>query len=501
MTQILTSLPPLPHATGPYPYVQTPQGVISAGDMAQRVVAVRAGLAGCGAAPGARVAMQLQDPLSALAVFYAALGTDLVLVPVHSATPVPELHHILSDSGATMLLTDAPVPDAALPTGTALQDIGDWQASSASGETPGPALNPAAPAVILYTSGTTGAPKGVVFSHVNLDQIATHFPPQVLDLGPKDTLFLPIELNSPIGVVLAVSAHRAGSGLALAGRSDPARIIDRLREMQVTVMLVVPTLAAMLIAATRDRPDPLPHLRHMVLGGNPVTRDLAERITSGLGCRLSVVFAMTELIPGLILRNRADQPDGSVGWPAPGLDAEILGPDGQTVAEGEIGELAVRGAQLQAGYWRGGGIDPLPGPDGWYRTGDLGYREAGGNTVLVGRAKDVILTGGHTVYPPEVEQTLEQHPDVARAALVGRSHRDFGEIVVAFVVPRPGSELTEAALIRWAKTRLQAAKCPRAVRFIDDMPMTGSGKIRKAALRSGLRNRSDSEEGQINDSV
>jgi long-chain acyl-CoA synthetase len=468
---------PLPASV---PQVVMIEGTTPAERMAERVASLRTGLAGCGFAPGARVVLQVRDQVTALAAFYGALGTELVLVPVHSTTPAPELRHILTDSGAVALLSDTATAADDLPDGVVLLNTGAWPNVPAAGQAPD--ADPDAPAMILYTSGTTGAPKGVVFTHANISQIGRHFPTQVLDLTADDMLLLPLELNSPIGVVLAICAWYSGAGLAVVGRMDPARAIATLQVAQVSVMLGVPTLAAMILAATRDTPDPFPALRHVILGGNPVMTDLADRITNRFGCALSVVFAMTELVPGLILRDRAGQPDGSIGWPAPGLAAALLDPDGQEQADGEIGELAVAGPQLQAGYWQSGRIEPLTGPDGWYRTGDLGYRAADGNTVLVGRAKEIILTGGYTIYPVEVEQALERHPDVVRAALVGRPHRDFGEIPVAFVVRAPGSTLGEAALIRWAKTQILPAKCPRAVQFIDTMPMTGSGKIRKTAL-------------------
>jgi fatty-acyl-CoA synthase len=283
-----------------------------------------------------------------------------------------------------------------------------------------------------------------------------------------------------LGVVGALSAGAEHVVLPFA----PEPVLRALEEHRVTLLSAAPTLLDLLAAAG---PPALPDLRVLFTGGMTVTPAFVDRVERVFGARLSITFGMTETC-GAVLQTSPDDPDPvrreTVGAPLAGTDVRIAGPDGAAVPPGTPGELWVRGARITRGYLD----DPVAtaeaiDADGWLHTGDLAEMSPTGHCRVVGRLKDMIKTGGENVSPVEVEEVLVEHPDVARAAVVGVPDERWGELVVAFVVPAGDRDPVPAELTAHCRDRLSPFKVPRSWRVVDELPMTASAKVQRAELR------------------
>lgn len=450
-------------------------------------------LLGAGLAPGERVALQVSAGAPFTALYLGALRAGLVVVPVNPAYTPAELRYLLTDSGATLLVTDsiaAVSEHASLPVSrvvVAMRDaaeglttLGDFLLT---GDGPDPARDRAGDdvAALLYTSGTSGRPRGAMLSArallANLDQVAAIEPPLMTaaDVGYVPVpLFHIFGLNAGLGMVL-----HAGATAVLAGRFDPGETLATMAERGVTVLIGAPSMFAAWLAHP-DFQRGFASVRFALSGSAPLAPALVERYAEA-GVRLSEGYGLTECAPAVTL-NAGEAKPGSIGRPLPGVEVELRDPDGELIADDDPGQLVVRGANLFSGYWPDG-VDG-PDEDGWFATGDIGLWDEDGDLLLVGRTTELIVVNGFNVYPAEVESVLGAQPGVSEAAVIGVDDEESGEAVFAYVVPAPGAALDPQTLLDGAAVSLARFKLPRRIEVVDALPHTVTGKVMKWRLRS-----------------
>ncbi|MGK5743013.1 AMP-binding protein [Micromonospora sp. URMC 103] len=473
------------------------------------------------AAPGpdgsgrpARVAIALPNTPDFVVTYLATLRAGLVAVPVNPGSTAPELRHVLADSGAAVLVATERVRDlvttvaAELP---ALTAVHTRPPSAPAGRAGDPDEFPVRGrddlAVLLYTSGTEGRPKGAMLSHgallANLEQVGRIEPPVV---GPDDTVLLALPLfhayglNSGLGAVI----HHGATGV-LVDDVGPDAALAEIARHRVSVLVGVPSMV--LVWSTTDADAlaaALASVRVVVCGAAPLEPAVAARFTTATGRPVHVGYGLTETAPVLTSTLVGGAPKaGSIGRPLPGVELRLVGADGtdlwhdgeatpdedtdgpdlSDVAVGtDPGQIVVRGANLFAGYWP----DGRGGPDaaGWWATGDVAYADEDGDLFLVDRLGELILVNGFNVYPHEVELALVAHPGVAESAVLGVPHPRTGETVRAYVVRAAGEPVTADELLAHCARNLARFKCPTSVEFVDALPYSVIGKVRKTQLRS-----------------
>jgi malonyl-CoA/methylmalonyl-CoA synthetase len=461
---------------------------VTAAELEARTTAAALGLRRAGLSPGDAVVLVAASSAALVVVHVAALRLGLVVVPANPAATVPELAHVVSSArpgavladGAAMATATAATSARASATGPTVGVVflGDVDGADANPHTDiGVAdealLDAAAPddqALLLYTSGTTGAPKGVPLTHANLLSSA-----EALRLAwrwtPEDRLVLALPLFHLHGVGVGLyGSLGAGAAIVLRPGFSVEDVTDAIDESGATLLFGVPTMYGRLAASTRL--GALRRLRLCVSGSAPLAVAVHEAVTAGCGQRVLERYGMTET--GMIASNPHDgeRRPGTVGFPLPGVELRLHG-DGD--------EILVRGPNVFAGYDgpTSASGDPAP-PGGWFRTGDLGAVDADGYLRIVGRNKDLIISGGANVYPREVEEVLAGHPGVVEVAVVGIPDPDWGEQVVAFV---EGSA-SAASITRYGQARLAPYKRPKEVWVVDALPRTALGKVRKDELRA-----------------
>jgi len=454
------------------------------------------GLLDLGLAPGDRVALQLGNTPDFPVVYFAVLRAGLVAVPVNPGYTAPELHSVLEDSGARVLVTSAAGAQLLPEEGPAgLEHVVVAGGGAAPGSRTLEALLavPAGPveagaggedlAVVLYTSGTTGRARGAMLTHrallANLDQCAAIDPPV---MEREDVVLLVVPLFHVYGLngVLAMVARQAATGV-LVERFDPVETLEELRRSEVTCVIGAPPMYVAW-SMLSDVGDAFSSVRLALSGAAPLPRDVLHRVLDVTGHYVFEGYGLTEAAPVVssTLLSEVAQPD-SIGRPVPGVELRLLDASGRVVDDGEIGEIVVRGANLFSGYWPDGAGGP--DADGWFATGDVAYADAGGDLHLVDRRRDLVLVSGFNVYPREVEEVLLAHPDIEEAAVLGIPHPYTGESVKALVVVRAGARLTVDEVLAHAGRSLARFKCPTAVEFVSDLPYTATGKVSKGRLR------------------
>lgn len=446
---------------------------------------VAGGLLARGLARGDRVALLLPNSIEFAVSYFAALRAGLVAVPLNVSYTAAEVEVQLADSGTALVITEPALAAAAASAEVLLVGSPDWDAlaagSSYDGE-PGAAGEDLA--VLLYTSGTTGRPKGAMLSHrallANVDQLGRLDPP-VVATDDVVLLVLPLfhvyGLNAGLGMTAA-----AGATGVLAERFDPVDTLTLVRENKVTNIIGAPPMYVAW-SMLPDLRESLAHVRLAVSGAAPLPPEVLSTVVASSGHQVYEGYGLTETAPVLTttLCSSVAKP-GSIGRPIPGVELRLTDETGVDVDDDDPGEIVVRGPNLFSGYWPDGN----GGPDstGWFFTGDVAYADADGDLFLVDRVRELILVSGFNVYPREVEDVLTSHPDVAEAAVIGVPHPYTGETVRALVVPRAGSQLDPAAVIEHAAVRLARFKCPTSVEIVDELPHSATGKVAKGKLRS-----------------
>ena len=365
----------------------------------------------------------------------------------------------------------------------------EWDAFCESGTSGAlPAVAPGDPAQIQYTSGTTGFPKGALLHHWGLTNNAAIFA-NILSLGPRDVYVNPMPMFHTAGCVLGALGTLAARAAHLPILAfEPGFVLEMVERERATMLFGVPTM----LIAMMEHPDlgkrDLSSLTSAGSGGSLVPAELVRRIESTLGVRFCIVYGTTECSPLITQTRLDDTPEDkaeTIGTAIPQTEVKIVDPaTGATVAPGVVGELCCRGYSVMTGYYNmpeatAAAIDV----DGWYHTGDLASMDERGYCRIEGRLKDMIIRGGENIYPREIEDVLFTHPAVAEVAVVGIPDEKWGEQVAAFIRPAVGSTPASAELFAYVREHLAPFKTPREWVFVDEFPMTASGKIQKYVLR------------------
>jgi long-chain acyl-CoA synthetase len=467
-------------------------------------LAYAAGLRELGIGPGDMVAIQIPNVLDFPRVYYATLAVGATIVPMHLLLTSEENAYVLRDSGAKLLVAHssqlAAAAGAARLAGVGMASVGPMPAGVPDApprlEVVSAAVAPLRThvsreaediAVVFYTSGTTGQPKGALLTHLNLvmNTIVNVF--DIHDLRPDDVVLGCLPLFHTFGQTVGMNGtFRLGGTLVLLARFTGEAAIDLMVRENVTVFHGVPTMYIGLLEAAA-KADKLPGLRLCVSGGASLPVAVLERFGEIFQAEVFEGYGLSETSPTATTNQPAfGTRPGTVGHPIWGVQVEIARPELDERIElmdtGELGEIVLRGHNVFAGYLNNPDATAQAVVDGWFRTGDLGTKDADGFITIVDRKKDLVIRGGFNVYPREVEEALARHPAVRQVAVIGVPDPVLGEEICAVVVPDPGG-VTADELIEWSKEKLGKHKYPRHVRFVDELPLGPSHKVLKRELR------------------
>jgi long-chain acyl-CoA synthetase len=470
-----------------------------------------------GVQPGDKVALSCPNLPQFPMIYYGILKAGAVVVPLNVLFKEREIAYHLSDSDAVAHFCFAGTDD--LPMGVAgwnafnqvpgcrhfflvttnpqEEPLSPFDGSPTMG-TAVAALPttfetrvtaPTDPAVILYTSGTTGQPKGAELSHANLafNALTNHriFRSDPLD---PDIHLVTLPLFHSFGQTVQMNAgFGVGATLVLMARFDPRQALQLMQRERVTFFAGVPTMYWGLLGALDDDVDVAAiagNLRRAVSGGASLPVEILREVKDRFGVQILEGYGLSETSP-VATFSQLDRPPkpGSIGTPIWGVEVKLIDANWKTIeGSDEVGEIAIRGHNIMRGYYRRPEDTAAVMRDGWFRSGDLARRDDEGYYYVVDRAKDMIIRGGFNVYPREVEEVLLTHPAVSLVAVVGVPHEIHGEEVKAFVIRKPGGDVTEGELVTWCKEQMASYKYPRIVEFRDELPMTATGKILKREL-------------------
>lgn len=472
-----------------------PDGTEISGDAFLRMVCqVANALVAKGVQPGDRIAVQIEKSPMALAIYGGAVAAGAIFLPLNTAYTAPEIDYFVGNATPKLLLADGKkagaLADVARAHGAALMvvngdgsgDFADLVAEQADRFTP-VARGADDLAAFLYTSGTTGRSKGAMLTHGNLLSNA-----QVLKdawhFTEADVLLhaLPIFHTHGLFVATNISLMAGGAMIFLPGLNmdDMIRLMPR-----ATTMMGVPTFYTRLLDDARFTPDLVAHMRLFVSGSAPLLAETHVQFEERTGHRILERYGMTETNMNTSNPYAGERRAGTVGLPLPGIEVVVTDPTtGEVLPQGEVGMIEVRGPNVFKGYWQ------MPEKTreelrdtGFFITGDLGQFDADGYLSIVGRQKDLIITGGFNVYPKEVEMILDEQPGVLESAVVGVPHPDFGEAVLGVIVAEPGGMPDLGAIDAVLRGSLARFKQPKALKIVDSLPRNTMGKVQKNELR------------------
>ncbi|NIP14585.1 MAG: long-chain-fatty-acid--CoA ligase [Pseudomonadales bacterium] len=494
----------------PRPALVSSEGTISWQAFGDRVARLAGALKELGIGPGDRVAMLALNSARYVEYYFGVIWAGGVLAPVNCRWAEPEKAHCLTDSGAKVLLADADHLEEALALAATCGSVLHVIAMGAAAErATGGALDyealvsESAPvedaqrggtdlAALFYTGGTTGRAKGVMLSHENF--IANSMT-ALVNLGiSEDSVHLHVApLFHLAGGSRLFTVTVAGGTHAVIPRFEAGEFLGAIERFGVTVTVIVPTMLNTLLQHPNFEAFDLTSLDLLCYGASPMPESLLREAMERLpGVRFLQSYGMTELSPvATMLEPKFHTFEGplagkirSAGRAVFNADVAIMGPDDGPLPRGEVGEICVRGPMVMQGYWGQPALTAEALRGGWMHTGDAGYLDEDGFLFLVDRVKDMIITGGENVYSAAVENVLYLHPDVHECAVIGVPSDAWGEAVHAIVVPGPGAELDEAAVIEHCRAHLAGYECPKTVEFVaGELPKSGAGKILKAELR------------------
>ena len=470
-------------------------------ELEERTARVATVLLAAGLQKGDRVAWIGKNSDLYFTLFYGAARAGIVMAPIGWRLSPTEWAYVVNDTKAKIAFTGPgfeAVPDQlAGKLEHAPRIIGADEARALIDNTPRAPFTPSGQddAVLqLYTSGTTGNPKGAVLSNRNLFALRKHS--NDLDLPytkweDDEAVLVAMPCAHIGGTGLGIMALAAGLPGIILAEFNPDGVFDAVEHHGVTRFFIVPAALQMLLMHPRCASVDYSRLKYILYGAAPIPLELLRQCIKMFGAQFIQAYGMTETTGTICMLPPEDHdPEGnarmrSAGKALPGVEIRILGPDGQSVPTGEVGEVVTRSSNNMIGYWN------LPEATaktmtegGWIHTGDAGYLDEDGYLFIHDRMKDMIISGGENVYPAEVESAIFGHPAVQEVAVIGIPDQKWGETVKAVVVPKPGMSVEEADIIAWARERIAAFKAPRSVDVIDALPRNASGKILRKDLRA-----------------
>lgn len=467
---------------------------------------ITSGIAGLldkiGIKKGDRVAVQLSKCPEIACFYIGCLAAGAVVIHINDAYKQDEVAYLLKDSGAVLFITDYPnyikskkvLHQAAnlqiMTIDNRIEDLLFYpeELDRVDISTPVFAAGDDDPAVILYTSGTTGESKGAVISHsaliANMEDLHN-----LWRLSSRDISLHTLPLVHGHGLLLAFQgALYAGATTIMHKKFDPEQVWKTIADKQCTLFMGVPTMYQRLLGRWKEMPQKpdICSMRLFTCGSAPLSKDLFYGFRDTTGYTILERYGLTETL--VIASNpyeSGSRKPGSVGFPLPRIAVRIVGSKNRAVNPGETGEICVKGDYLFNGYWHDPEKTEESFTGGWFRSGDLGYQDPGDNSrlFLVGRAGDMIISGGYNVYPKEVETRLGRHNGVMESAVIPSPDRDLGEMVVAAVVKKTGSEVNEHDLKEFCKKDLASYKCPKKIIFLNSLPRNNMGKILKEEIK------------------
>ncbi|SEM70477.1 malonate--CoA ligase [Palleronia pelagia] len=484
-----------PHADRSDPFLYLADGrIISHADFAAVAAQFAHVLTGAGLNPGDRLAVQVEKSPEALAIYAGAVQAGVIFLPLNTAYTTDELEYFIENSGARMLICDPAKADALGPLARAQgADLHTLGADGTGSLTDAAKAQPTAfdtvaradddLAAFLYTSGTTGRSKGAMLSHANLLSNAQALR-DLWRFTKDDVLLHALPIFHTHGLFVASNVTLlAGGAMIFLPKFDLDRIIAELP--RATSMMGVPTFYTRLLDDDRFDRNLVANMRLFTSGSAPLLAETHHRFENRTGHRILERYGMTETNMNTSNPYDGERRAGTVGFPLPGVELKITDPEtGKTLPQGEVGLIEVRGPNVFQGYWQ------MPEKtaaelreDGFFITGDLGQIDAGGYVSIVGRDKDLIISGGYNIYPKEIEVVLDQQPGVLESAVIGVPHDDFGETPLAVLVPSGGAPPDTDAIADTVKEKLARYKHPSGYRVIDELPRNTMGKVQKNILR------------------
>ena len=485
--------------------IRFPGQDLSYAALARQIDGYAAALAAAGVKRSGCVAFLGLNSPQAIALLFACARLGAMFMPLNWRLAAPEHRQILADCppsvlfvepqfvaqtdtlraalGATELVSDAPAGEGWVA-GDAFLSRAQPLATRAASPGAAAEVDPRTPLLICYTSGSTGKPKGVVLTQDALawnalNSAAMH------DLVPQDRILTTLPLFHVGGLNNQTTpALRMGCTVVLHPKFEVEATFDAIERERITLTVLVPAQLEAMLAHPRWNSADLSSLR-MITSGSMIVPERLIRAVHARGVPLVQVYGSTETCPIAACQNAADaqRKIGSAGRAAAHCEVRIVDDDGHDVAPGASGEILVRGPNLMAGYWNDRQATDAVLVDGWFHTGDMGHQDADGYLYVDGRRKEMIISGGENIYPAEIENLLMESPDIAEASVVGWPDQRWGEVVVAVVAPQPGRRLSEAGVLALLEGRIARFKHPKQVVFIDALPKTALGKVRREAVR------------------
>ena len=465
----------------------------SYGELDDQSARVAGLLAARGIAPGTPIGIMLPNVPEFASVYYGILRTGAVVVPMNPLLKAREIAYYLGDSGAPVIfawhVTAPEVEIGAKEAGAEaiLVDPATFPDILATASPAPQVVDRAAydTAVVLYTSGTTGHPKGAELTHANLINNVEVSAADLFQLGPDDLIFGGLPLFHAFGQTCTLNAAiMTGASLTVLPRFDAAKALEILADQRVTIFAGVPTMFSALLHVPDRSGYDVSALRLCISGGAAMPVEVLRQFEDAFDCIVLEGYGLSETSPVASFNHPGrERKPGSIGTPIRGVEMRVVDASGAEVPQGEVGEIAIRGHNIMKGYLnRPEATAEAVSDDGWFRTGDIGRVDEDGYYYIVDRKKDLIIRGGYNIYPREIEEVLYEHPEVAEAAVVGIPHPELGEEVGAAVALKPGATVTPDELRSYVKSQVAAYKYPRRVWIVDALPKGPTGKILKKEI-------------------
>ena len=475
--------------------------ITSYGELLRRANRVANGLSALGLQAQSRVAILTGNNDLFFEIWLGSALGNFVLAPINARLAPPEVAFIVNDSQAEVLFVDKPfhhlMADIAgqLTSVRKIISLGahvDWPAysewrSGQSSDQIQVSIDPEETMIQMYTSGTTGFPKGVELNHTSMLACVRSMMGQDA-WEPNEVALVTAPLFHTAGSAWANCALQSGGTSVLLPEATPAAILKALEDNAVTQALLVPAVIRMVLQSPECATTDVSSLKRILYGASPIPVPVLRQAVDTFRCDFEQGYGLTETVGPVAMLRPEDHADDnkmqSCGKAVPGTEIRVVNSDGQDCATGDIGEIIVAGAQVMNGYWNRPDDTAAAIHDGWVRTGDAGYFDRDGYLYIHDRLKDMIVSGAENVYPAEVERVLARFPGIADVAVIGVPDERWGEAVKAVVVAKPGAAFSEQDIVEYAREHIARFKCPKSVDFVDAIPRNPSGKILKKELRA-----------------